>query len=375
MLTVLSIGEERAAKALVNECLKRKDLFQPVEISNFAFDNEDFGKVMTERDNNDYIAPHSLTPEPVLEATFKLEINDPKGVAHEVRLEIEFVRIPGRHPGELANNSGELYKAGVHRWLYIRSNAKNPKVVGKLPRRKGPFDIKILDLESDLAWQFELTTFNFCKDADLYPIFTEFVRKIRIEEIPDESDTIPPPVGGERDLRRRVKRVSYVSLPGMTVENVILKTKYQYWIRKTSYMFEVTRYECFPTEEVNSLWADSIPISWLGVEPNHDTRWGASLSNQDWINALSKQTAVGIGCAGGWDPDVNKFFQSSHVGGFDHPPYTRDGDILETPDPWEGDGWRELMTRVEECTRLIAKARTESLQFARPGHVGPEEYD
>lgn len=375
LLTIFSIGEEHAAKALVNECLKRKDLFQPVETNNVAFDNNIFSNVLTEHDNTD-LTPHSLTPEPVLEATFKLRIRDSKGVAHEVRLEIEFVLIPGRHPGELTNGNGELYKAGVRRWLYIQSSANNPKEIGKPRiRRKGPFDIKVLDLESDLAWQFELTAFQFCKDADIYPIFTEFVRKIRIEEIPDESDTIPPPVGGERDLRRRVKRVSYVSLPGMTVENVILKTKYQYWIKKTSYLFEVTRYECFPTEEVNSLWAESVPISWMGVEPNHDTRWGASLSNQDWINALSKQTAIGVGCAGGWDPDVNNFFQSSNIGGFDHPPYTRDGNILETQDPWDGDGWKELMTRVEECMRLIAKARSDSLQFARPGHVGPEEYD
>lgn len=346
-----------------------------METSNFAFDNDTFN-VLKERTNDNYIAPHSLTPAPVLEATFKLKIYDSKGVAHEVRLEIEFVRIPGRHPGELTNDGGELYKAGIRRWLYVSSRASNPKGIGRpRTRRKGPFEIKVLDLESDLAWQFELTAYQLCKDADIYPIFTEFVRRIRIEEIPDESDTIPAPESGEKDLRRRVKRVSYVSLPGMTVENVILKTKYQYWIRKTSYMFEVTRYECFPTEEVNSLWTDSVPISWKGVEPNHDTRWGASLSNQDWINALSKQTSVGVGCPGGWDPDVDSFFQSSNIGGFDHPPYMRDGDILDSPDPWEGDGWKELMTRIGECTRLIARARTESLQFARPGHVGPEEYD
>lgn len=343
-----------------------------METSNFAFD-ESFGKAITERDNNDYIPPHSLTPEPALGATFKLEIYDSKGVAHEVRLEIEFVRIPGNHPGELTNDGGELYKAGIRRWLYIRSTAGNPKDINKPQiRRKELFDIKVLDLENDLAWQFELTTHQRCKDADIYPIFTEFVRNIRIEDIPDESDTIPPPIGGERDLRRRVKRVVYVSLPGMTVENVILKTKYQYWIKRTPYMFEVTRYECFPTEEVNSLWANSVSISWKGIRPNHDTRWGASLSNQNWTSALLKQTEIGIGCTGGWDPDVNMFFKSSEIGGFDHPPYTREG---EAPDPWEGDGWKELMTRIEECLRLIAKARTESLQFARPGHVGPEEYD
>lgn len=346
-----------------------------METNNLAFDNNIFSNVLTERDNTDFATSNPLTPEPVLEATFKIRIYGAGGVSHEVRLEVEFVLIPGRHPDELTNNSGELYKVGVRRWL-VRSGVSNPNEVGKpRTRYKGPFDIKVLDLESDLAWQFELSTFQFRKDADIYPIFTEFVRRIRIEEIPDESDTIPPPVGGERDLRRRVKRVSYVSLPGMTVENVILKTKYQYWIKKTSYLFEVTRYECFPTEEVNSLWADSVPISWMGVEPNHDTRWGASLINQDWINALSKQTTVGVGCAGEWDPDVDRFFQSSGVGGFDHPPYTRDGNILETQDPWNGDGWKELLTRVGECARLIAKARSDSLQFARPGHVGPEEYD
>lgn len=154
-----------------------------------------------------------------------------------------------------------------------------------------------------------------------------------------------------------------------------MKTKYQYWIRKTSFLFEVTRYEWFPTDEVNDLWADSVPISWRGVKTNHDTRWGASLSHQDWVNALSKQTMIGMGCSGGWDPDVDAFFQSSTIGGFEHPERMRSGDILEMQDPWEGDGWKELMTRISECARLIAKVRKESLEFSKPGYAGPEEFD
>lgn len=82
-----------------------------------------------------------------------------------------------------------------------------------------------------------------------------------------------------------------------------------------------------------------------------------------------------VGCSGGWDPDVDAFFQSSGIGGIEHPEHMRSGDILKTPDPWDGDGWKELMHRIGEFARMIARVREESSKFAKPGYAGPEEFD
>lgn len=366
------------AKALIHECLVRKDLFHHADVSSFAFAEDAYSDVLTDHHFN-HTGSHTHIPEPALEASFECKMVDRQLHSQDVRLEVKFERIPGRHPGDMTNERGDLYKVGMRRWLFVRSRDSNPNPKGaeKAPRTrsKGPFEMKVLDLENDLAWQFELTTYKFYPDADIYSLFTEFVKRIRIEDIPDESDPIGPPEKGKPDRRGRVQRVSYVNLPGMTVEKVVMKTKHQYWIKRTSYMFEITRYECFFTEEVDTLYPQGIRISWKGLETNHDTRWGATLTNADWTNTLSKQTSLGIGCNGGWDPDVNEFFKSSSIGGFDHPAWTREGDILESPDPWGGDGWKELMTRINEIARFIATIRDANVGLAEPGYAGPEEFD
>lgn len=321
-------------------------------------------------------------PDPNIEATFECTIfNGP--LSSKIRLEIEFERIPGKHPGDMANAAGDLYRVGMRRWLFIQKSA-NPNNIrgGARQRRRGPVDIKVMDLESDLAWQIEFNTYEFCPDADKYPIFKDFLKKIRIEEIPDESDPIGPPRPGSAEARRRVKRINWANLPGLVVDKIVQKTKHQYWISRTQYKFEITQYETFFPESIGpsrvsltNLYPVGIQISWKGLATDHDVRWGASLTHADWTHNLAQQSLIGLGRSGDWEPEIDSFFTSSGVGGFNHPMWTRDWNVLSGPDPWGGDGWKELMTRLKELTKFIAQVRDMNLVFKEPGYAGPEEFD
>lgn len=351
------------ARAIIGECDFNAELFRPVDSKAYALDTDAYGNRLEPNATAPANPASALnaTAEPAIYATFEIRMYDDRGQTNDIRLEVKFELIPGDHPSDMTNEVGELWKVGMRRWLHVRSTltSDNEKTGDAFTRRKGPFEIKVFDLERDIAWQLELSAYPLYKDTDVYPIFAEFVRKLRIEEIPDESDPLGVPAEGENDFRRTVKRINYVNLPGMTVETVIMKTKYQYWINATSYMFEVTRYEHFDTDHVNGLYPDGITVSWKGVRTNHDTRWGASLTNTEWLDTLSKQQGLGIGCVGSWDPDVEVFFKSSGVGGFEHPAWTRDRSAMAhgAPDPWDGDGFREMNHRIGEIARFIAMIR------------------
>ncbi|RPB11490.1 hypothetical protein P167DRAFT_489213, partial [Morchella conica CCBAS932] len=376
------IGKEHIAKALITECHARKDLFHHVDRGHSKFAENPYGDLVDGQGDIHDIHDDLDIPDPTIEATFECTIyNGP--FASKIRLEIEFERIPGKHPGDMANAAGDLYRVGMRRWLFIQKSA-NPNNIrgGVRQRRKGPVDIKVMDLESDLAWQIEFHTYEFCPDADKYPIFKDFLKKIRIEEIPDESDPIGPPRPGSADSRRRVKRICYANLPGLVVDKIVQKTKHQYWISRTQYKFEITQYECFFPESIGpsrmsltNLYPLGIQISWKGLATDHDVRWGASLMNADWTHNLAQQSLIGLGCSGDWEPEIESFFKSSGVGGFNHPMWTRDGNVLGGPDPWDGDGWKELMTRLKELTKFIAQVRDMNMVFKEPGYAGPEEFD
>jgi hypothetical protein len=296
---------------------------------------------------------------------------------------VEFGLIPGDHPVDVANDAGNLYKVGLRRWLQLPVGPGVPLKAGDhSTKQKGPFDIKVADLENDIAWQFQLVTYNLTRDTDIYPIFAEFVRKLRIEEIPDQFVPMGAPAQGTPDRRRTVPRVSYVNLPGMSVEAVTLKTKYQYWLRGTSYLFEITKYEHFNTTEINDIYPDGVQNSWRGLKTVHDTRWGASLQNSHWSNTLSKQKGLGVGFSGGWKPEVGDFFKSSGIGGFNHPEYTRQQNLFSSDaiDPWGGDGFHECITRINEIAEFIGgvKVKVGALKARRVGSggfVGCEEFD
>lgn len=302
-----------------------------------------------------------------ISATFDLKLFDDKGHSINVRLFVAFERVPGVHATELANARGEYYKPGEHHWVDLAAESHYAK--DNMSRRRGPVDVKVLDLEVDMAYQVELVTYKLTKDALVYPIFQEFVRRLRIESIPDESSGDPPPAG-QPDPRPHVHRISFVNLPGIQVTSLIQKTKWRYWIKQTSYVFEITKYENIPVNVVSALYPDSVPTSFLGLKTGHDTRWGASVWNYDWDQNFTQQRHIGVGRKGEWSADVDNFFASSGATSFNG---TK---IFE-------DGFREMLGRVHDCLGLIriaqekiaAVKKGQGQEFQQNSFVGIEEND
>lgn len=275
-------------------------------------------------------SPHGQTRslEPHISATFDLRLYD-QASSEDIRLEVEFERLPKM----------KTYKAVNFRWLETERK-------GKENCRKSPLDVKIMDLEANLAYQIDMSTWALYEGVSIYPIFQEFRRRLSVEEIPDEFCGLPPPPPGRADDRPRVLRVSFVNLPGLSVGGLVQKTKFRYWMGNTDYVFEITKYENLPIHEVSSLYPDSVPISYKGLETPFDTRWGCGLWNSGWDEKLSKQASAKIGTRGNWEPDVDKFFLP-----------TAAGKLNACGGVWGDDGVAEFVGRIEEAVELVKRAQ------------------
>lgn len=278
-----------------------------------------------------------VSPEPQVSATFDLRLFGDKGVTHDIRLEVVFERLPG----------GGVYRPVHRRWLDASGDTK--RATESSNRRKGPLDVKMVDLEADLACQIELSTWKLYKETELYPIFHEFVNRISVEHIPDEFHVVGPPAPGKPDERPTVRRISFANLPGLSVAGLVQKTKWRYWMGLTNYIFELTRYDNLPVHEVAAFYPEGVPVSYQGLDTPFDTRWGCCVWNDHWDEKLAQQAVVEIGNRGTWDTDVGKFFSGTGYGLLD------DGESGSKE--CDEDGFTEFLDKVQEGIQLIKSAR------------------
>jgi hypothetical protein len=318
------IKDKETAERIIRRCGSRQDIFQPVDF------------------NPEWDGPM----EPQTSATFNIRLSDDKGHSEDVRLEVTFQRLPGTKEYQVLN----------HRWLKASPDGRN--AADTFSRRKGPVDIKVMDLDADLTYQVEIATWPLYKETDNYPIFTEFNRRLRLEEIPDELHSAGPPVPGQPDRRPQILRVSFVNLPGLSVAAVVQKTKWRYWMSSTSYFFELTRYEMLPMHEVNSIFPEGVPVSYKGLRTPFDTRWGCSLGNAKWDEKLDQHATIPLGYKASWDPKIDQFFEVS------------DSDYLnDDKADWGEDGFKEFTVRVKEAVHIVREAQREAAFNKRPTRV------
>ncbi|CCX34171.1 Similar to hypothetical protein [Tuber melanosporum Mel28]; acc. no. XP_002837166 [Pyronema omphalodes CBS 100304] len=178
-----------------------------------------------------------------------------------------------------------------------------------------------------------------------------FMASLGIEEIVDEFHPIGPPPPGMPDQRPKVKRVTFVNTPTLTVSSLVQKTKWRYHMAATRYVFEITRYETLPINEVAANFADMVQVSYKDVKTPFDTRWGAAVYNEDWDVKLSQQSVAPLGLRGAWEPMLEKFFTPSGVGRLD----SRQGR------DWGDDGFDEFIGRVEEGMAMVRQAQKQCL--------------
>jgi hypothetical protein len=311
------VTDAEVAKELINFCDERPDIFYPMDYNPDAMKTQDKS------------APPLL--EPIISATFELRLYDEKGTGQDIRLEVTFERMPGT----------QQYRPLHRRWLNATGEGRE-----SFNRRRGPLDLKVMDLEEDMAYQIEIATWQVYQEAPVYPIFQDFIRKLAIEQIPDEFAGIPPPPEGQPDTRPTVQRLSFVNLPGLSVVSVVQKTKWRYWMGSTNYIFEVTRYENLPAGQVSALYPDAVPVSYKGLNMPFDTRWGTSIWHETWDEKLSQQAVAAIGCRGNWKPEIEEFFPFSNAGGI----HNRSGG-------WGEDGFLEFLGRIKEAIDIVRRAQ------------------
>jgi hypothetical protein len=311
-----NISDAGVAKQLIASCGERPDIFYPMDL------DPDGSK------SQDTKSPPIL--EPIISTTFNLKISDEKGTGQDIRLEVTFERMPGT----------QQFRPVHRRWLNISSEGRET-----LNRRKGPLDLKVMDLETDMAYQIDISTWKAYTDAG-YPVFQEFIRNLSIEQVHDEFAPGDPPLPGEPDTRPLVRRISFVNLPGISVAGVVQKTKWRYWMARTKYIFEVTRYENLPVNQVSALYPKAVPVSYKGLDTPFDTRWGASIWHEYWDEKLSQQAVAEIGCRGSWNPEIEEFFPASYTDGI----HNRSGG-------WGEDGFLEFLGRIKEGMDIIRRAQ------------------
>lgn len=326
------IGSMNVAKELISICRTRDVIFTPIH------------------KNSPYILGH---PEMIYTATFALTLSD-SSTSTDIRLECQF----GKE--EIVGNK-QQFRIIHWSWLSTPRHGHQYKTSHDNEgayKRKGPLDIKVLDLAENLAWQLEISSYSRLPHADLYPIFNDFIHNVTLD--------VPLPTPADRE-EGPVPLMNFVNLHGLDVESVCVKTKFQWYISTTPYIFEVTKYDFYLTPRHTP---EGVSANVKGIVP--DTRWGASLTSQEWIDKLGAQWSLPIGCRGMWKPAINAFFKPTEVGGINDP--LVDGKPKMRAE-WAEDGFKEFEGRINECLGLIVKAKKSSKRRIEMAKRGVHEDD
>lgn len=327
-----SIGSMSVAQELISICRTRDQIFKPVNsISPFVLDR----------------------PEMSYTATFALTLSD-GSTATDVRLECQF-------GGEQILGGKKRYRV-IHRsWLCNPTHGhqhRSQRDSEGTYKRKGPLDIKVLHLAENLAWQLEISSYSRLPASYLYPIFNDFIDNVTLD--------VPLPTPADRE-GGPLPVVNFTNLRGLDVESVCVKTKYQWYISITPYIFEVTKYDFYLTTRHTP---EGVSANVKGITP--DTRWGAGLNSRDWIDKLGTQWNLPIGCRGTWKPSIAAFFQPTKVGSINDPLVNG---VPEERAEWSQDGFKEFEGRIQECVELIVKARKSSKKRKEMAKRGVHEDD
>ncbi|KAF3154199.1 hypothetical protein EYR41_005439 [Orbilia oligospora] len=258
--------------------------------------------------------------EPDYSTSMYLLVNRRPDPVFELKLEVDFRKSP----------TG-AYTVAARRWLRIPRTETNGS--NSVTKKRMPLDLKVVNLDMGVAYQFDLTLGQPFIDFDKMPILNEFVLHLELVNSRD---------GGN-------KRVSYIQLPGIKVTNIITKTRYPYYFVGSHYIFEITQYEHIrANEEGNRKPAVNLPSGGFPADYSHhsttDTLWGASVYNKEWDAAFAKQVDLPIGYAGDWQPSVESFLSDTGKKIFDHGVEGKGGDSDETKTV---DGFSELLQKIE----------------------------
>ncbi|EWC43985.1 hypothetical protein DRE_01337 [Drechslerella stenobrocha 248] len=307
------VGSREVGERLRNSCDIRTDLFHPA------------GPM-------EAVDAHG-NPEPTYSCSMFIIIARKPDPPMEVKLEVEFERSP---------KTGQ-YHVGTRRWL---KPSKISDGMSHAMKKRTLVDLKLLDLEVNVAYGIDCTIGVPLVDADKKPILNEFVLHFRLVDSKDGT----------------TKRLSYITLPGINVVSIVTKKKYPYWFTGTPYIFEVTQHEHIRAIDQTArkpIDSGGFPTDFSGVSTTN-IRWGACLYNTEWDAVLTRQASLPIGYAGEWKPNVDEFFSATGQG-----VDLSGGEKHKGKDKQEVDGFKGFMDMIQTCVDFITdvkdKVETETL--------------
>ncbi len=139
------------------------------------------------------------------------------------------------------------------------------------------------------SWQLQITADNGLDEAKVAPEIKEFAQGIHL----DADSARPTPATKTQQL------VHFPTSP--PVMTFIQKTGFRYRLKNSTYLFEIAKYQQFPTS--GSGLATKSPDG-----PATVTTWGGSFFNEEWDMILGQNVHLGIGEAGNWRACSNTFF-------------------------------------------------------------------
>ncbi|KAK6511881.1 hypothetical protein TWF481_000785 [Arthrobotrys musiformis] len=266
--------------------------------------------------------------EPDYSTSMYLLVNRRPDPIFELKLEVDFRRSPAGG-----------YTVAARRWLRIPRTETNGS--NSAAKKRMPLDLKVINLDMGVSYQFDLTLGQPYTEFDKMPILNEFVLHLELIDSDDGKN----------------KRVSYIQLPGIKVTNIITKTRYPYYFVGSHYIFEITQYEHIRSSEERKMTVN-LPSGGFPANYSHhsttDTLWGASVYNKEWDAAFAKQADLPIGHAGDWQPSVESFLGATGKKIFDHRP---EGNGKGTSGKKPVDGFAELLQKIDFGVRAFYEVK------------------
>ncbi|OLL22069.1 hypothetical protein NEOLI_003794 [Neolecta irregularis DAH-3] len=144
-------------------------------------------------------------------------------------------------------------------------------------RQRKVLGLTNLVLCSGLGWELSA---HISQVAETDEIVREFVKTVKLND---------------------KNRVKFANLPGLQVEDVIVKTRYKYWLPTSEYIFEITKYEHSNVSSLAIKYPAGVSIS---VADIGDERWGCTVFSQNWDYTFATQRHLPIGVKPSWDMDT-----------------------------------------------------------------------
>ncbi|KAI9881017.1 MAG: hypothetical protein M1830_008899 [Pleopsidium flavum] len=235
---------------LITQCQQATRLFAPIDVMTSSLEDV----------------------QPVYSAMFEFATGATDGV---IRLEIEFSK---------ASAEGD-FDISRQRWIRLDGTDVETGGLSTSP----PLDLNLVALEGSASWQLQITAYNGLDETRVAPEIREFAQGIRL----DADHARSTPVTETQQL---------VQFPtNLPVRAFIQKTGFRYRLRNSTYLFEIARYQQFPTSASEMATKST-------SESDCVSTWGASFFNEEWDMILGQNAHLGIGEAGKWRASLNTFF-------------------------------------------------------------------